>query len=105
MIEHILLKERRVLIDTGVDRSLIKIRGNSLYQGGRKFGWVANIDSGFQKLSNESVQQGITLHSSQVQSSDAGAGPTTLSQQCLPPVLSSSLPQSPGLASVSQPQS
>ena len=45
-IESILLKERRNLIDSGVDRKSIKIKGNSLVVNHLKFGVVT--DSGFQ---------------------------------------------------------
>jgi hypothetical protein len=42
-IESILLKERRTLIDSGVERKLIKIRGNSIYINKTKVG-SANED-------------------------------------------------------------
>ncbi len=33
LVEQLLLKERRVLIDSGVDRTSIKIRGNTIQRG------------------------------------------------------------------------
>ena len=42
-VESILLKERRTLIDSGVERKLIKIRGNSIYINKTKVG-SANED-------------------------------------------------------------
>ena len=47
-VESILLKERRSLINTGVERSSIKIRRNSLFVDNCKIGSV--IDSAFSKI-------------------------------------------------------
>ena len=38
--ESILLKERRHLIDSGIDRRMLKVRFNRLYQGARVIGEV-----------------------------------------------------------------
>ena len=45
LIESILLKERRNLIDTGVDSKSIKLKGNSLFVNNLRFGFVT--DSSF----------------------------------------------------------
>ena len=52
-IESTLLKERRTLIDNGVERRLIKIRGNSIYVNGTKVG-SANEDT-FIRLNQHST--------------------------------------------------
>ena len=43
LTESTLLKERRALIDSGFDRSIIKIRGNSLYVKNKKFGTAKEL--------------------------------------------------------------
>lgn len=45
--ESLLLKERRTLIDSGVERSTIRISGNSIFVNRRKYGVVTNAS--FQK--------------------------------------------------------
>ena len=41
-IENALLKERRSLIDSGIERKFIKIRGNSIYVKDKLHGLVQN---------------------------------------------------------------
>lgn len=48
-VEQILLKQHMDLIDSGVDRSTIKIRGSTMYREDRKNGRVVN--DGFQEFS------------------------------------------------------
>ena len=40
MIESILLRQRRILIDSGTDRSRIRIRGTSIYVNKQKYGYI-----------------------------------------------------------------
>ena len=40
MIESILLRQRRILIDSGTDRSRIRIRGTSIYVNKQKYGYA-----------------------------------------------------------------
>ena len=75
-IESTLLKERRALIDSGVERSLIKIRGNSIYVNRAKVG-SANED-GFirHKQHNVPVQYGLPLDSTLIVHDSSNASST-----------------------------
>ena len=46
-VESLLLKERRILINSGVNRSKLRLRGNTLFVNNTKYGEV--VDSTFQK--------------------------------------------------------
>ena len=69
--ESVLLKERRSLINSGVDRSDIKIRGKSLLVGNTRYGCVTN--SVFQRDPGISNQ----VHEDNVETSSV-ATPTRL---------------------------
>ena len=60
-VESFLLQERRKLIDLGVDRRSIKMRGSNLYVNGQLYGSV--IDSAFVLSTVDSTPLDQLLHS------------------------------------------
>ena len=58
-VESLLLKERRSLIDAGVERSSIRIKGNSIFVNKHKYGVIS--DSSFQKCPPVSDQYDHTI--------------------------------------------
>ena len=99
-VEQLLLKERRSLINSGVSRGDIKLRGSSLYVKNKKYGSVTN--DAFEPLLAEEVPRvpdplpSSPLPPPQVDSSlpVPAASPSLVESPSLPPVAKVSVPAS-----------
>ena len=92
--ESILLKERRSLIDSGIDRRMLKVRSSRLYQGARIIGEV--LDNVYRandiheqqdnaNITNTVAQQTSPLKTTQVQTSSLLSAEVVTTAKSLPP--------------------